>query len=78
MSKGTQHRSVRVSDTDWAAFADAAIRQGLDRAKVINQFIAWYLHRPGAELPKRPDAHRSDADNPSTSSNTEQSSADVA
>jgi len=28
---------------------------GTDRAKVINQFLRWYLHRPGAKLPKRPD-----------------------
>ena len=28
---------------------------GTDRAKVVNQFIRWYLHRPGARIPKRPD-----------------------
>ncbi len=52
----TQHRSVRVDDADWADLGAAAERQGTDRAKVLNQFIAWYLRRPDAELPERPPA----------------------
>jgi hypothetical protein len=51
---GTQHRSVRVSDDDWADLETATGRAGLDRAKAINQFIRWYLRRPGAKLPTRP------------------------
>ena len=31
-----------------------ANREGTDRAKVINQFLRWYLRRPGAKLPERP------------------------
>ena len=46
----TQHRSVRISDEDWA---DLAARSG-DRAAVIKDLIAWYLRRPGAKLPQRP------------------------
>lgn len=52
----TQHRSVRVADEDWADLLAAAAAAGADRAKVINQFIRWYLRRPGAELPGRPAA----------------------
>lgn len=55
-SPGTQHRSVRVSNEDWADLLTAARRLGSDRGTVIKQFIRWYLRRPGAELPERPDA----------------------
>lgn len=50
----TQHRSVRVSDEDWQDFESAAAARDADRAKVINQFIRWYLRRSGAKLPDRP------------------------
>jgi hypothetical protein len=51
---GTQHRSVRIPDDDWADLETASKRIGADRATVIKQFIRWYLRRPGAELPERP------------------------
>jgi len=44
---------VRIDDADWADLDDAAKAAGADRAKIINQFIRWYLRRPGAELPER-------------------------
>lgn len=50
----TQHRSVRVEDADWDDAEQATGRMGTDRAKIINQFIRWYLRRPGATLPVRP------------------------
>ncbi|MFI9200189.1 hypothetical protein [Streptomyces sp. NPDC053048] len=50
----TQHRSVRISDEDWADLAARA--PGGDRAGVIKDFIAWYLRRPDAKLPQRPPA----------------------
>lgn len=52
----TQHRSVRITDDDWTDLADRAAVAGLDRAKVINALIGWYLRHPGAKLPKRPEA----------------------
>jgi hypothetical protein len=54
----TQHRSVRVDDPEWDDAGRAASRMGTDRAKVINQFLRWYLRRPGAKLPERPPAGR--------------------
>ncbi|HYS37815.1 MAG TPA: hypothetical protein VEO01_19530 [Pseudonocardiaceae bacterium] len=51
----TQHRSVRIPDDRWAAAALAAARAGMDRAKVVNELLAWYVREPGAKLPKRPD-----------------------
>lgn len=49
----TQHRSVRISDEDWADLDAAAKSEGTDRAALIKEFIRWYLRRPGAELPER-------------------------
>lgn len=54
----TQHRSVRVKDQEWEDLEAAARDLGLDRAKVINQLIEWWLRRPGAKLPERPTAER--------------------
>ncbi|MEV4861482.1 hypothetical protein [Streptomyces ossamyceticus] len=54
----TQHRSVRVSDDDWRDLGTATASLGTDRGKVIKEFIAWYLRRPGAKIPERPSAPR--------------------
>lgn len=48
----TRHRSVRISDEDWADLAARA--PGGDRAAVIKELLRWYLRRPDAELPNRP------------------------
>ena len=39
----TQHRSVRVDDPEWDDAEEATAAMGTDRAKVINQFLRWYL-----------------------------------
>jgi hypothetical protein len=54
----TQHRSVRVDAPEWADLEHGAKEFELDRAKVINQLIEWWLRRPGAELPDRPSPER--------------------
>jgi len=51
----TQHRSVRVPDGDWTDLATVTTSVGSDRGTVIKQFIRWYLRRPGAKLPERPE-----------------------
>jgi hypothetical protein len=51
----TQHRSIRIDDDDWSDLEAVAKPQKLDRAKIVNQLIRWYLRRPGARLPKRPE-----------------------
>lgn len=51
----TQHRSVRVPDDEWNDLLAAAKTQGTDRAGAITDLIAWYLRRPGAAAPKRPE-----------------------
>ncbi len=51
----TPARQMRISDEDWSDFESAAASQETDRATLVREFIAWYLRRPGAKLPKRPD-----------------------
>jgi hypothetical protein len=55
-SPKTQHRSVRISDDDWRDLLAAAKTQDSDRGTVIKDLVGWYLRRPGATMPKRPDA----------------------
>ena len=67
----TQHRSVRISDEDWQDLESAAEKCGLDRAKVINQLLRWYLRRPRVKLPERPASYgetgpTTGSDNPSS------------
>ncbi|MFI6510065.1 hypothetical protein ACIBCT_20870 [Streptosporangium sp. NPDC050855] len=50
----TQHRSVRVDDADWGDLDAVAEMSGTDRAKIINAYIQYHLHRAGASLPERP------------------------
>lgn len=54
----TQHRSVRISDDDWRDLLAAAKTQDNDRGGVIKDLVAWYLRRPGAKAPARPDVEQ--------------------
>ncbi|PBC71550.1 hypothetical protein BX265_6160 [Streptomyces sp. TLI_235] len=47
---------MRIPDDEWLPFADAAQESGTSRAEAVREFIRWYLRRPGAKLPPRPDA----------------------
>ncbi len=51
----TPARQMRIPDEDWADFATAVATNDAERAEVVRQFIQWYVRRPGAKLPKRPD-----------------------
>lgn len=50
----TRARPVRIPEDDWAAFG--VLVGDRERSRLIREFIAWYLRRPKASLPKRPDA----------------------
>lgn len=56
----TPSQSVRISDARWEAADHGARAVGSDRAKVINQLLAWFNREPGAKLPKRPPAPAND------------------
>lgn len=49
----TKHRPIRVAKPRWDAFG--LLVGPRSRAKIVNEFIAWYIREPGAKLPKRPD-----------------------
>lgn len=48
----TRHRPIRVAKDRWDAFG--ALVGPRSRAKIVNEFIAWYIREPGAKLPERP------------------------
>lgn len=51
----TPARQMRIGD-EWYDFDRAAKAQSSERAAVIRDFIDWYIRKPDAELPQRPDA----------------------
>lgn len=44
--------NLRVDPDLWAEFGELAEP---DRSVVIRAFIEWFVRRPGARMPKRPD-----------------------
>jgi hypothetical protein len=55
------HRSVRVEDEDWKDGDAVTHEMGTTRGRILNEFLLWYLRRPGAKLPQRPTAEIVDA-----------------
>lgn len=51
----TTARPVRIPEEDWSEFG--ALVGDRERSRILREFIAWYLRRPKAALPKRPDPH---------------------
>lgn len=56
---GSPREKVRaiqgVDDRMWADLGMAAAAGGLSRSDVVRGLIAWYLNRPDAQLPERPE-----------------------
>ncbi|MBZ6102771.1 hypothetical protein ACH4NO_18375 [Streptomyces olivaceus] len=50
----TTARPVRIPQKDWDDFGVLVGER--ERSRLVREFIAWYLRRPKATLPKRPDA----------------------
>lgn len=49
-------RGIRnVDDQLWEDFAAATAAQGVDRSAETRKFWEWYVRRPGAALPERPE-----------------------
>jgi hypothetical protein len=50
-------RGIRQIDDDlWDDFGAATKAAGTDRSAVLKQCIEWYVRRPEAALPRRPEA----------------------
>jgi hypothetical protein len=47
----TRARPIRIPPEDWADFG--ALVGDRERSQLIREFVAWYLRRPKATLPKR-------------------------
>lgn len=52
----TPIRRLRVPDRDWDDLGEQATAAGTDRTKVLIALLRWWLRRPGAELPERPES----------------------
>lgn len=61
-SKGTDRQSFRMPPDEWREFGEATQAAGVDRSAVVRDFIRWYLGKPGAGLPDRPEASPSTVD----------------
>lgn len=51
----TPKRGIRVPDDEWTELAAKAKGEGTDATSLTRAFYAWWLRRPGAKLPKRPE-----------------------
>jgi len=51
----TPKRGIRIADDLWLEITETAKVEGTDAASLTRAFYAWYLRRPGAKLPQRPD-----------------------
>lgn len=49
-------RQVRIATQAWKNFGAAAKVAGTTRGRLLVEFVAWYLRKPGAKMPKRPPA----------------------
>jgi hypothetical protein len=50
----TPLRTFRLEDDLWRDFGAATD----DRSAAVRAFVEWYVRRPGARLPRRPDISR--------------------
>lgn len=61
-------RRFRAPNDEWEPFGHATRAVHPDgrspRARVLREFIRWYMRRPGAKLPERPPAGPWSNDNP--------------
>lgn len=53
---GTPTRPIRVPLDLWGEFGAVAGQLGTNRTALILEFMRWMARRPGAKLPKRPEA----------------------
>jgi hypothetical protein len=51
----TPHRAVRIDAETWDALDTAAKAAGKDRSAVLRELAQWWLRRPGAKMPPRPE-----------------------
>lgn len=48
----TPRQTIRVDAEEWDDFGTVVGPK--NRSRVVREFIAWYLRKPGAKLPQRP------------------------
>ena len=51
----TPQRALRIPDDEWTDLGQLADAGGTDRTAIVRELLQWYLRRPGAKLPTRPE-----------------------
>jgi hypothetical protein len=52
----TPKRGIRIPDDTWLPAMAQAKEQSTSAGELCREFLDWWLRKPGAKLPKRPDA----------------------
>jgi hypothetical protein len=50
----TRHRSIRVPDETWTEAMARTKEHDTSTGEICREFLDWWLRKPGAKLPKRP------------------------
>jgi len=53
-SPKTPIQRFRFDGQEWKDFGEHAEAQGTDRSELLRDFARWWMRRPGARLPPRP------------------------
>lgn len=51
-ARHTPHRPIRVEDDLWDLFGELVGDR--NRSETVRRFIAWYVGKPGAKIPRPP------------------------
>jgi metal-responsive CopG/Arc/MetJ family transcriptional regulator len=51
--KGTARQTIRVDETLWEEFGEAAARLNSDRSTLVRDYIGWVLRKPEAKEPRQ-------------------------
>lgn len=53
-AKYDRPKQIRIPTDLWDSLGATAKKAGTDRSTLLRSFLAWYIGRPGAELPEQP------------------------
>lgn len=51
----TPKRGIRIPDETWLPAVERARGKGTSTGELCREFLEWWLRKPDAKLPKRPD-----------------------
>lgn len=51
----TPKRGIRIPDETWQSAVEQARKEGTSAGELCREFLDWWMRKPGAKLPKRPE-----------------------